>query len=532
MKPCWGQVSIFLDGSEQSTQITTNQEAANIAQRQLNELIRAGYLFASIDSIAELDSVSRIYIHKGEKVRMIIDSVNMQLEPFDRFNRFDGSSSNEILKDFSSHGYPFIRLSWSDMKQDKRERIHAVLNIDPGPFIVNDTLVVLNPVKTKRRFIQRSIDLVVGEPYNELAYQNVAEKLKRIPFIELKSAPDIAFSAGKATTYLNLEEKTSSSFEGILGLLPNQRANGNLLLTGYLDLSLGNLFATGKQLSFNWQQFAVQSQQLSIAYDHPYLLGSNVLLGAGFKLLKQDSTFITRDVNLHIGTYLWEYVRFDGSYSRFESDVVTPEVESASNELLADYTTDLYALQISREQSSNTFGSYWNYSAQMTFGRKKINRNPAFPVAFYDSIATISTVYRLDIHSRWQNILFGQTALFLQNDLGLLENEQIVRNELYRMGGLKSLRGFNENFLFVQNYLLNKVELRQYFEQNSFLTVFYDQLIYNNFSQWRYPFGLGVGFSLATSNGLFSFAFALGSSSESQFDVNNTKIHLGYTSKF
>ncbi len=135
-------------------------------------------------------------------------------------------------------------------------------------------------------------------------------------------------------------------------------------------------------------------------------------------------------------------------------------------------------------------------------------------------------------HAQWQQILAGKTTLFLGYNMGLYENAQILRNELYRMGGLKSLRGFNENFFFAQNYFLSRLELRQYFEQSSFLFLFYDQLIFNVFEQWNQPLGLGAGLSLNTNNGLFSFAFALGSSSDIPFDINNTKIHLGYTSRF
>lgn len=405
--------------------------------------------------------------------------------------------------------------------------------IDPGPYIVNDTVVLLTEVKTKRAFIQQSINLELGKPFNEISYQNVENKLQQLDFLELSSPPDIAFSGGRATTYLSLKENKSSSFEGIIGLLPNQTTSGGMLVTGYLDLSLGNLFYSGKQLQLNWQQFAAQSQQLSVGYSHPYLFGSDVLVGGSFNLIKQDTTFITRDIKLEVGTFLFgKSLRFNGSYSRSSGSLISPNIERVTAQTFADYAIDFYAIRLSRQTRTNSFRNYWSFKTEATLGKKNIEKNTSLPSSYYDTLVTTSTVYKLMANIQWQQILFGQSALFMEYDMRLLENAQILRNELYRVGGLKTLRGFNENFFFAQNYFLTRLELRQYFEEGSYIFLFYDQMISHAFDRWSAPLGLGTGLSLDTNNGLFSFAFALGSSSEIPFDINNTKIHLGYTSRF
>ena len=301
-----------------------------------------------------------------------------------------------------------------------------------------------------------------------------------------------------------------------------------MLVTGYLDLNLENLFYSGKQLQLNWQQFAAQSQQLSVGCSHPYLFGSDVLVGGSFELIKQDTTFITRDLSLEVGTFLFgKSLRFDGSYSRHSGSLISPDIERVSSEVYADFATDFYAIRLSRHSKVNTFRNYLSFGTEATLGRKNIERNTSLPSSYYDTLIETSTVYKLSANMQWQHILFGQTALFLEEDMRILENAQILRNELYRVGGLRSLRGFNENFFFAQNYFLTRLELRQYFEQGSYLFLFYDQLFFQAIDQWSQPLGLGTGISLDTNNGLFSFAFALGSSDELPIDINNTKIHLG-----
>lgn len=528
-----GQATIYIDGKESVQIQSSDQSPEQIARRNVNELIIEGYLFASIDSISTRDSGFDIYLYRGSKKAIYVDSVHVLRSTDDELDYKRGRYSRQILNDFITKGYPFAQLHWEGIRQDSKNRIHARLKIDPGPFIVNDTVVILNPIKTKRHFIQQSVHLELGKPFNENSYQNIGNKLQQLDFLELAAPPDIAFSGGRATTYLRLKEEESSSFEGIIGLLPNQTSNGGMLVTGYLDLDLGNLFYSGKQLQLNWQQFAAQSQQLSVGYSHPYLFGSDVMVGGSFNLIKQDTTFITRDIKIEVGTFLFgKNLRFDGAYSRSSGSLITPNIERVTSQTFADYSIDYYSTRLSRQVRTNTFSNYWAFDVESTIGKKTIENNAALPASYYDTLNTVSTVYRLKAKLNWQQILLGQTALFLEYSMGLLENTQILRNELYRVGGLRSLRGFNENFFFSQNYFLSRLELRQYFEQRSFLFLFYDQMIFQAFDQWSNPLGLGTGLSLNTNNGLFSFAFALGSSKEIPFDINNTKIHLGYTSRF
>ncbi|XOV92718.1 MAG: hypothetical protein ACFHWX_21250 [Bacteroidota bacterium] len=528
-----GQAILFVDGKELSQSQTTNQSATEIAQRRVNEFVREGYLFAGVDSVVMRNGLDQIYLHRGQREEIAINQIEIQGSDLQDTDFGGHKTPQQLLDICTSNGYPFAQLHWDNFSRDKKGLLSGNLTIDPGPFIINDTLVYLSEIKTKPDFIQQSVSLGIGDPYSEKVFQNIGQKINRVTFLELSGQPDISFSGGKATTYLNLKEKESSSFEGVVGILPNQRGNSNLLITGYLDLSLGNLFYSGKELQLNWQQFAVESKQLMVDYAHPYLFGSDILLGAGFKLFKQDTTFLTRNFKFDVGTFLFgSNVKFHGTYNRFVSDLISPDVERISNQTVADYATDLYSLGITKQTGLNSLRTYWSFNLDITFGRKSIKRNNSLPSSFYDSLLEISSVFKLSAQSRWQKVLFDKTALFIENNLGLLENKQLLNNELYRIGGFKTLRGFNENFFFAQQYFLNRLELRQYFEQNSFLFLFYDQLFFNTRDRWQEPFGIGLGLSLDTNNGLFSFAFALGNSQDIPFDVNNTKIHIGYISQF
>jgi hypothetical protein len=86
--------------------------------------------------------------------------------------------------------------------------------------------------------------------------------------------------------YPQAEAKKVSQVDGIIGVLPNQKGENELLITGQIDAGLRNLFSSGKSLAFEWQSFNANSQLLNARYYHPNLLKTPVNIQAAFDLLK------------------------------------------------------------------------------------------------------------------------------------------------------------------------------------------------------------------------------------------------------
>ena len=89
---------------------------------------------------------------------------------------------------------------------------------------------------------------------------------------------------------------------------------------------------------------------------------------------------------------------------------------------------------------------------------------------------------------------------------------------------------------FASNYVLSNAEVRLFFEQTSFLFVFYDQSYIvtslGDQSESSGPLGLGLGMQFSTGSGNFRFAYAVGRSSDQPFDFSLSKIHFGIISRF
>ena len=111
-------------------------------------------------------------------------------------------------------------------------------------------------------------------------------------------------------------------------------------------------------------------------------------------------------------------------------------------------------------------------------------------------------------------------------------------NELYRFGGNKTLRGFNEQSLFASSISIYTMEFRYLLTENSFIRVFGNTAWYMDKSdrQGRIssdtPYGFGGGLNLDTGNGIFNISVALGKSKYNPIDFKNAKVHFGLINYF
>ena len=62
-----------------------------------------------------------------------------------------------------------------------------------------------------------------------------------------------------ANIFLYADKKKSSQFNGIIGLLPNNKTTGKLLLSGDVHLKLLNSFYRGELIDFNFPLFTINA---------------------------------------------------------------------------------------------------------------------------------------------------------------------------------------------------------------------------------------------------------------------------------
>jgi outer membrane protein assembly factor BamA len=180
----------------------------------------------------------------------------------------------------------------------------------------------------------------------------------------------------------------------------------------------------------------------------------------------------------------------------------------------------------------------WYLSTQLAGGNKVIHKSSGFADSLYNNISLNSVQFSLNLLVEKHTPIGRRSVLYNRFESGKVFNNQknIFFNDLYRVGGLKSLRGFAENYFYASMYAVGTLEYRFFTEETSYLLLFFDQGFINNSlmssGSTDFPFGFGAGVSFSTGVGIFNFTYSLGNSNTQKINLNVSKIHFGIISRF
>jgi hemolysin activation/secretion protein len=115
-----------------------------------------------------------------------------------------------------------------------------------------------------------------------------------------------------------------------------------------------------------------------------------------------------------------------------------------------------------------------------------------------------------------------------------LQSDQYIINELYRFGGINSIRGFNENSLQANIFCSLLTEYRYVLAPSIYVHSIMDYGYFKDTvnSKSGTLLGLGFGFGLLTKNGLFNIVYANGSTKDQAIQLSNSIVHISFKSNF
>jgi hemolysin activation/secretion protein len=189
------------------------------------------------------------------------------------------------------------------------------------------------------------------------------------------------------------------------------------------------------------------------------------------------------------------------------------------------------------------------WKAILTAGIRKIQPNNAIKglkvdskgrpfnfASLYDTLKLASSQIRLNISmDRYQKI-GSQATIKTGLKAGYIQAQKLFANELFQIGGIKTLRGFDEESIFASEYIIATAEYRYLIGQSSYLFAFLDaahagkKSYQSNFSDNF--LGSGLGLSFETKSGIFNLAYAVGKKPDSALNFKESKIHFGFVSLF
>jgi outer membrane protein assembly factor BamA len=530
------------------------QKAQKELGRVLNYFYSEGYLRASIDSLKEDSLKMTAWLYTGEVYKLselrpgntdeLILSQSGYKEKYFKDRPFSPDEirnlSQKILKYCENNGYPFAIVKLDSVSILRDQSISASLHLQLNQRVVIDTIIVKGDSKLHWRYIRSYLNMKEGDIYNEQKVRRIGGRISDLPFVDVIKEYEVVFMEDKARIILYLDKKRASQFDGILGVAPNEQSSGKLLITGDIKLKLLSAFNRGELIDLNWKKLESSSQDLKFNFNYPFLFSTPFGVDYKLQLFKKDTSYLNLRNHIGIQVLFSGYNSIKAFYESNTSNLLSTEGLESATVLpeYADITSNLYGLGANISKLNYRFnprkGFYFDISGAI--GTKKVKKNINVNQALYDSIALNSTLYRLELDGGLFIPLFRSTTLLFANKSGFLENKNLFDNELFRLGGLKTLRGFDEESIYASIYSIFTLEFRYLFDVNSFFQLFCDYAYYERNTNSVYssdmPIGFGAGVSFETQAGIFSLSYALGSRKEQPIQFKSAKIHFGLTAKF
>lgn len=539
--------------SNYKTSLNSSFERHNEIRRLLHFLYDQGYIAANIDSTKKdslhldiyLNIGNRYYfanISRGNVVDLLLDETGYKEKIFTntpfRYNELS-KLYEQIITYCENNGYPFASIKLDSIIIDSNS-FSACLNLNKNIKIIIDSIILKGDAKIAIIYLYNYFGIKPSDLYNESRISKIRTKIDELPFIKEIKPFVIGFTDKNAKIFIYAENKKASQFDGILGVLPNNETSGKLMLTGDIRLKLLNSFNRGELIDFNWKSLEQNTQDLNLHFVFPFVFSTPFGIDYIFSLYKKDTTYL--NLNNIIGIqYLFKGNNFikvfvDNQKSSLLSTAGMGFITALPN--YADISTTLFGLEYLNQKLDYLLNPRKGHQFKVVAaaGNKKISKNININETLYDSLELHTTQYKLSFNGSLFVPLIKRATLLMNFNSGMIANTNLFENELFRIGGLKTLRGFDEESIRASFYSILTFEFRYLLDQNSYINIFvngayYEKKIVNSFICDR-PYGFGAGLNFQTKAGIFSINYALGKQFDNPVDLKSAKIHFGIVSVF
>ncbi len=519
----------------------------------INEAQKEGFIAASADSLAKDGNIYSVYLHKGNRykwARITGGNIDERVlnETGNSEKKWRGSKVSparmaqmfkSLLHWYENNGYPFAEVKLDSLNFNEQQ-ISGVLRVNKSELVRVDSIIIRGDSKLSRTFLFNYLRVSQGDVYNESIIRNISIRLKELPMVSEYAPLVVAFEGGGAVLTLFLNNKKASQADGIIGVLPDATKSGKVNISGELRLKLLSAFGRGEQFEINWKQPLPKTQDLKTSLSYPFLFSLPFGLEGGLNIYKRDTSYV--DVLLKGGI----------QYLMKGNDRITFVVSNKKSSLLstssyknatvlpafADASITTYGVVLKKEKVDYRLNPQRGFMAEISGGAgvKKIIKNSSINSELYKGIKLNSDIYKFEGAADFYQTLLPRIVLNTGIAFAWMHADDIFQNDQFRFGGLKSLRGFDEDVLYATSYYLGKIELRYILDRNAYLQLFYNQAYYASETRagnmYDSPFGMGAGITFETKLGIFALNYAIGSQQNSAIQFRQAKVHFGIVNYF
>lgn len=518
----------------------------------------AGYFRFKIDSIVtvngedSLNNELKVFVAEGEPTyleRIIfsgIDSLTYKNILRDAENLEGSVFTKQIIENFiernfntlDEEGFPFAKLkiesiSFIDDSLSQKYFADVYLSVNKNRKSTFDRFEIAGNVKTKDYVIIRELGLRTNEKYSQKKIEEIPKRLNRLRFFDPVAEAQFYFSQkDEGVLKIEVKEKETNNFDGIIGYLPGETKTGSGYFSGLVNVSLRNLFGTGRAAAFRWQKIDRLSQELELKYYEPWVFDFPFHVNFGLFQKKQDSSYVQRKYSFALDYTATSDITVSGT---LDYEKVIPSLNDYGFVPVYNATSISSGITLkydSRDDPySPTEGIY--FANAYVYTKKNIN-GPAELITSSTETKVIHQKIIADFNIYYEP--FNRQVFALGMHGKELQGQQVEISDMFLLGGTNSLRGYRENQFLASRIAWTNLEYRFLLTRRTFFFTFFDagyflqkeniELKISNSSGTKT--GYGIGLHLETGLGILNvnFAFAKGDS------FSEGKIHFGIINEF
>ncbi len=434
-------------------------------------------------------------------------------------------NTKAVLKRLNNHlanrGKPFNSVQLIHIKSTSDNRLTARLKVHHTQLRHIDSVIIKGYQKFPRAFIPYYIGIKKGELFSKSELNESITHLQNLQFASSDRKPEVLFTEDATSIYLYLKKENSNHFEGFLGFSTDEETQ-KLQLNGDLSLRLVNNLNFGESFSIHYKNDGTGQQHFNADLKLPFLFSTPFGAHLNLDLFRQDSTYTTNSQTAKLTYRLSPRIAVEAGYKKTSSNVLLDNL--ISGHFNQDYESGFFmmgAQYLHRNERRALFPFKTKITLSTGFGKRNTEaaQSKQQQVSF-----TGQHIFSID----------QRNSFYVSNHTAVLFSENYIDNELFKFGGINSIRGIEENSLRASFYSSIQTEYRYLLSADLYLHSIMDYAYVQNarLSRNNNIYGIGFGLGMQTKAGLLKVAFANSKTNEQSFRFKNTKVHISLTAKF
>ncbi len=420
-----------------------------------------------------------------------------------------------LAKQLSEQGQPFSKVKLNNIVRISSQRLKADLTIDPSDLRKLDDIIIKGYDKFPKSFLRYYSNLKLGKALGVEQIKKKVNLLNQLNFAEVPKDPALLFTQDKTTLYIYVTRVKANQFDGFLGFGSTEDNNQSGVF-GLVDLSLVNNLNYGEELRMKYRKQGNGQSELDVQVKAPFLFKTPFSLALGLNIFRKDSLFQNNLQSLGLVYQRNPSWSYQLQAKATQSAAISHDLENFD---AVFYGGGFKFLQ--PPKSNHILSTETLFSLNTDFGHRKNSQNTLKQSS-------------LSFMGQYEFILNNRQSIYSNVQLSYLFSEAYLPNELIRLGGVQSLRGFEENSISTSGYSLLRSEYRYKLDGLTYIHSVFDLALVDNLFKNKVDTnsGIGIGLARAQFKGVLQIQFVCGKSNQKSFSFQDSKLHIAFSSKF